>query len=444
MNYSSNIPRTSSASSDCSSSSLEPSSNHIESRSSRLRSLPITIVGKKSQTPQVKPAPANHMIHSYASSKALPPSYLSLNTDMANQQAQQSDSMSDCSVTTPIADGQTNNAAIFPFSPNSPNSGTNKQIFSSQPTNNCEDQKRKCLVDGTTGTLRLSECESDSTYPTTSQNSKTGKITLDGLSSDYADMTLGSSGKHSMRNTGPTLSPKENIKKLKSSFFGCNKIDENKMDCSSASNSQKHQATTVTTPTTPTTPTTNSINLFKCDENTSDYTIMNPVLPGRRIVAQQPPLHSMSTSSSTIPMTSKKTALVTSNNNPDKILAQVKTSFDGFKPIASRADKEISQQKSKSPANTSFNRQHSAPVEKGRKPSSDCGAYELLELRASSSATAVTTGNRIARPNSVNSEKTTFTPLMRPNSANSERQSTSTFSLTSTTESGATSVSLKE
>lgn len=294
------------------------------------------------------------------------------------------------------------------------------------------------------GTLRLSESDGESTS-TTPQISKAAKTTLDGLSSDYADMTLGnaSSAKsaNSMRNTGPTLSPKENIKKLKSSFFGCNKIDEHKMDCQNDSNSQvlKQQSTTPV-------PTTSKNPI--CDDSMNDYTIMNPVLPntGRRIVAHQPPLQSMSTSQSAVPITTKKTALVTSNNNPDKVLAntQVKNSIDGFKPITSRADKEVYKQSSKSSAttsNTSFGRQHSAPVEKGRKPSSDNGGYELLELRSSSSAHAVNTNNRIARPNSVNSEKTSFTPLIRPNSANSERHSTSTFSLTSTPESGAASVS---
>jgi len=121
---------------------------------------------------------------------------------------------------------------------------------------------------------------------------------------------------------------------------------------------------------------------------------------------------------------------------------QVKTNIDGFKPITSRADKEVFQQnKSISTSSTSFSRQHSAPIEKQRIPSSDSSGYEMLELRSSSSSHSMG-GGRIARPNSVNSEKTTFTPLNRPNSANSERQSTSTFSLTSTplNEMGAQSV----
>lgn len=266
--------------------------------------------------------------------------------------------------------------------------------------------------------MRLSESEtqssnqSESPYVTHCAKPTKQTTPLDVLSNDYADMTLGNS-KTSMRNTGPTLSPKENIKKLKSSFFGCNKIDENKMDCSS-----KQLANL------PTTVTTNSKN-SKCDEG--DYTIMNPVL-GKRNLAQ--PSQMQPTQA---PLAIKKTALVTTNNDPDKLLAntQVKTSIDGFKPITSRADKEVFQQnKSITSASTSFNRQHSAPADKHRQPSTDNSGYEMLELRSSSSAHSM--GGRIVRPNSVNSEKTAFTPLMRPNSANSERQSTSTFSLTST------------
>lgn len=288
------------------------------------------------------------------------------------------------------------------------------------------------------GTLRLSESDSQSSnssaYPNaTTHSAKLNKPTtpLDVLSSDYADMTLGNA-KHSMRNTGPTLSPKESIKKLKSSFFGCSKIDEHKMDCSSTSKPATNSTMTVTT---------NSKN-STCDEG--DYTLMNPIL-SRRIVAQQPPIQSATQAPFPATATTKKTALVTSD--PDKVMAntQVRNSIDGFKPIASRADKEMYQQNKSTPTSnaSSFSRQHSAPVEKQRKPSNDNSGYELLELRSSSSSHSM--GGRIARPNSVNSEKTTFTPLMRPNSANSERQSTSTFSLTSTplNETGTQSVSIQ-
>lgn len=254
---------------------------------------------------------------------------------------------------------------------------------------------------------------------------------LDVLSSDYADMTLG----QSIRNTGPMLSPKENIKKLKSSFFGCSTIDENVMDYVNC-----RQPKAASTSGSTVGARKDSMKNSKPADNSGDYAIMNPVTT-RRIVAQNPPLHSTPNMPSMLPVSTKKSVLVTSNNNPDKVLAiirtQSKTNNDGFKPITSHADNEMLMKNPKSilPL-AAFNRQHSAPADKPRKSSTDNGGYELLELRGSSSAHTVGTNNRIARPNSVNSEKTTFTPLMRPNSANSERQTHSTYSLVSGTFSG--------
>lgn len=291
--------------------------------------------------------------------------------------------------------------------------------------------------------MRLSESEDHTTTNSSVKSSKSSKPTtpLDVLSSDYADMTLGNAknnSSNSIRNTGPTLSPKENIKKLKKSFFGCSQIDENRMDCASSSSNQINQCQSNVT-------TINSKNT-RTDDNYSDYTLMNPIL-GKRVVAQQPPLNvNVPNPNLTLPAATKKTALVTSNNNPDKVLAntQVKTSIDGFRPINARADKEAFQQQKSAPMTTVFNRQHSVPVEKPKNPLSDSSGYELLELRSSSSAHSVNVG-RLTRPNSVNSEKTTFAQLMRPNSANSERQSNSTFSLTSTplNESATSSVNIE-
>lgn len=245
---------------------------------------------------------------------------------------------------------------------------------------------------------------------------------LDVLSSDYADMTLGSGSStnitNSIRNSGPILSPKENIKKLKSSFFGCNSIDENSTGyttCSSSRNTStsKKDATVGTRK-----------DCSKKIDDAGDYAIMNP--------AAKLPFSPITTTTST-PHQTKKSVLVTSNNNPDKVLAntQSKTHNEGFKPIASLADKEVMQGKVIPPL-SAFSRQHSAPVNKERKPSTDSG-YELLELRGSISTHTVGGNSRVIRPNSVNSEKTSFTPMMRPNSANSERQLPS-FSLAATTQ----------
>lgn len=190
MNFSGNIPRTSSASSDCSSGSGQnvPTAmpnratgpSQIDSRMSRMRSMPITIRTNKlqptssTQTQQcgatlpsqhaVIIQPPNHHPQSFAAGKMFPPSYLNINAKVSSALTQ-SDSL-DEDVVTPTAATSSDassqhSAAIFPFSPNSPNSGTNKQIFSSQPQTSqtqqlpCEEQKRKCLVDGTSGECRL-------------------------------------------------------------------------------------------------------------------------------------------------------------------------------------------------------------------------------------------------------------------------------------------------
>lgn len=227
-------------------------------------------------------------------------------------------------------------------------------------------------------------------------------------------MSLGNSNSQAIRNTGPTLSPKENIKKLKSSFFGYS--DENRDYVNCAGKAKPTSGTVVTK------------NEKPKDDRAGEYAVMNP----RRIVAQQPPLSS-GNAPITLPST-KKSILVTSNNNPDKVLAntQSKTSIDGFKPIASHLDNEMLMHGTKS--NQSYSRQYSAPIEKHRTHPNDSSGYELLELRASNSTqNVVPIISRATRPNSVNSETTSkystndgnsvaFTPLMRPNSANSERQ----------------------
>lgn len=190
MNFSGNIPRTSSASSDCSSGSSgqnmptatpnrTAATSNCDSRTNRMRSMPITIRTNKLQaTAPTQPQqiggtlptqhtavnqPPNHHPQSFAAGKMFPPSYLNINAKVSSALTQ-SDSLDEDHEVTPTAVASSSDAssqhsaAIFPFSPNSPNSGTNKQIFSSQSQTSqtqqqlpCEEQKRKCLVDGTTG-----------------------------------------------------------------------------------------------------------------------------------------------------------------------------------------------------------------------------------------------------------------------------------------------------
>lgn len=154
MNFGGNIPRTSSASSDCSSGSTGNRSDTGAARTnvnSRLRSHPITIKSKKTQQQQQQQTqsvnqPPNHH---YTAGKIFPPSYLELNK--VSSALTTSDSSTYSGIATPTVEPTVHSTStIFPFSPNSPNSGTNKQPFSSQQLPS-DEQKRKCLIDGTTG-----------------------------------------------------------------------------------------------------------------------------------------------------------------------------------------------------------------------------------------------------------------------------------------------------
>lgn len=169
MNFGGNIPRTSSVSSDCSTGSgrnVSRSGNNDtnSSNNSRMRSNPITIQTKKSpqtcsqsqHSNAAQPLP-NHHPQSFAANKIFPPKFLKINTNVASALNQLESSMDEGETVTPIAtDASQHPSTIFPFSPNSPSSGASKPLFSSQQSNaanvmHAEDQKRKCLIDGTTG-----------------------------------------------------------------------------------------------------------------------------------------------------------------------------------------------------------------------------------------------------------------------------------------------------
>lgn len=247
---------------------------------------------------------------------------------------------------------------------------------------------------------------------------------VDVLSSDYAEMTLGTTSSGG-RSTGPTLSPKENIKKLKSSFFGCG-------DTSSETDYVNYNATE-----------SNQLRAprKKSDDNdvAGDYALMNP--------KAKIPLTSHAVP---VVLPTKKSILFTTSNNPDKVLANTQSKADGFKPISSNFDSEMRSVKNQSPksmaafssaSSSTFNRQHSAPVPHPQSTCQDNGAYELLELRGSNTEPIIVHG-RSKRPNSVNSEKftkhssgasgaTTFSSSTRPNSANSELHTISASSSSS-------------
>lgn len=118
---------TSSNSSACSTSSCGPSDGNA-----RLQSLPIAIKTNK-QLLQQQPLSTQSPQSSFAG-KIYPPTHLSLNMNAASTGADESFASTRCeSKDSGIATPTGQSSAIFPFSPNSPNSGTNEQINSSQP-----------------------------------------------------------------------------------------------------------------------------------------------------------------------------------------------------------------------------------------------------------------------------------------------------------------------
>lgn len=285
--------------------------------------------------------------------------------------------------------------AMFPFSP------------SSQTSIDESNLPRKCLVDGTTGTLRLSEEEEE--QPMTLSFTKTMKVLntdamdtstclirpqVDVLSNEYADMTLGggSSSRITMTSTNFVNHSKHN------SDFSNMRIEKRPLS----------RATSV------------------LDSMTDgDYAVMNPA---RKLSA--PIQQSVPTTSAT---TTKKSVLVTIGTNSDKIVNTSK----GFKPIPSSTD-EMLMRNIISPTDPVISRQSAFSRQLSERPASshtDSTGYEMLHIRSDTNISyqggrAVTT-----RPNSVNSEKiakTSTASLTRPNSVNCDRLTTSSSSSTST------------
>lgn len=143
------------SSSGCGSSNSSACSNSscgASDANARLQSLPIAIKTSKQQQSSLPSQPPQ----SCFADKIYPPTHLSLNMDTANPTVESFASARCDSKDSGIATPTGQPSSIFPFSPNSPNSGTSKQINSSQyqqPQLPFDDSNlpRKCLVDGTTG-----------------------------------------------------------------------------------------------------------------------------------------------------------------------------------------------------------------------------------------------------------------------------------------------------
>lgn len=149
---------TANTSSGCRSSNSSACSNSsgTSEANARLQSLPIAIKTNKQQDTM-----ANQPPQSCFTDKIYPPTHLSLNMDTTNPTADSFASARCDSKDSGIATPTGQPSSIFPFSPNSPNGGTSKQINSSQchqpqlPNDDDNNLPRKCLVDGTTGKILI-------------------------------------------------------------------------------------------------------------------------------------------------------------------------------------------------------------------------------------------------------------------------------------------------
>ncbi|XP_052564109.1 insulin receptor substrate 1 isoform X3 [Culex pipiens pallens] len=280
-------------------------------------------------------------------------------------------------------------ATIFPFSPGSPI----KPFVQADPD--------KCLIDGTSGTLLITELDEHS--------EESNESRVEDLSHNYAELSL----------QQPHTSNLKTEKSRPSSF---------KRTCTTTTTctSTRTSASVVTTVksaaveypdyvncspvTTPVTPKPTSTPMAVGDDQAGDYAIMNP--------AATATLRKLSS-------TSSQSELATPcPNNPSSSTSDVglppllgkKSSTIGFRPITSSQDDALLRKTASGVSpKPAFARQFSE-----RRPTgTDASGYELLQRSASS------------RPNSVNSEKigcgtaaTKCPPSAgstRPNSANSDR-----------------------
>lgn len=273
-------------------------------------------------------------------------------------------------------------SGIFPFSPSSP-----MKHFSTNPQTDSMDVNtlpRKCLVDGRSGTIKLSEEEDFSIDPDTPPiiqdptkilNTEPVNPVLESLSNDYADMRLGSSHQNKKQRDNLGLAVIKSFDEP--DYVNCNPA-------------QKKSAT--------------QIPLAKIDDNSGDYAFMNPS------------------------KSLKKSALVQINSNSDKIPAYV---GGGFKPIQSNSSEFNLNQK---PLINRKNDSGGYEILQVRSDNSLMKKKRTLLSRPNS-----VNGEKISSKNS----SSTSNLCNRPNSANSERlpaisSSSSSSTLCSSTSSTST------
>ncbi|CAO1310205.1 unnamed protein product [Diamesa serratosioi] len=294
----------------------------------------------------------------------------------------------DSGIVTPSSESQ---PTIFPFSPGSPSL---KQFVDSQ-------EQRKCLVDGSTGTIRLSEdeiLEEDPRTPVPVDHSMVRKQ-LEILSSDYAIMNLGEpvSKKPNLTSTPVSKqSPESSTNSSAQSHFLLNP-DSESHDYINCIPSATISSSKIITPK----PIKSSVAV--ADDIAGDYALMNPLMKNvpkitTEIKTELP---------QNVPQTASKKSLLLQLSSQEKL-----NSNSCFKPIVE------DQNSTTSSHHPVLCRQTSE-----KRAIARSSGYEIL-VRPS-----------LSRPNSVNSEKimrsSSNTSTNRPNSVNSERLGPCSISSTS-------------
>jgi hypothetical protein len=281
---------------------------------------------------------------------------------------------------------------------------------------------RKCLVDGSTGTIKLSEDDIIEEEPRTpvpmGMTSNNSEKQLDTLSNDYAIMNLGEpvSKKPNLAATpvqikSSSSSASSSLSANATSHFLLSPDSENHdyINCMPSAHINSSQKIVTPTPIIP-----QHNNSSNNNKNTSveagDYALMNPVKAASSPIAKQT---QQQCDSDLPPVTSSKKSLLLSLSSHEKL----NSSNSCFKPIVEDSDPNPMRN------NHPLLQRHVS--EKGHRQSSNDSGYEILARPS------------LSRPNSVNSEKikcsTSGFLSNRPNSANSERLAlSSTSSSTST------------
>lgn len=287
-------------------------------------------------------------------------------------------------------------ATIFPFSPGSP-------IKSFPMTAESSAEERKCFVDGTTGTLRISEMHEENSEESNEfqdmnqqqqQHSKDPENTkLEDLSHNYAELSLGQQQQQQQKVEINFPSTYDNTKRVKLSLILTASTSTRTTPTVTAMKSiieypDYVNCSPATTPVAQKPPTPTAVT-----DQAGDYAIMNPASLRKLSSTSQSELP---TSDAGLPPLTRKSNLI------------------GFKPITSSQDEALLKKSSAASPKPAFSRQYS----ERRTGSSvfEAVGHEVAQRFISERS----------RPNSVNSEKIGGKCLpsassTRPNSANSDR-----------------------